>query len=359
MVSGIEGVGEAVTGGIGARAVEPQAGERTAGKPGTCLNCGTALAGPWCHACGQKGEVHRTIAGFWHDFLHGFLHFEGKIWRTLPLLAWRPGELTRRYIHGERALFVSPIALFLFSVFLMFAIFSLVGGPFAGSDPRRAAEMRGDLAAELDSARTRVARLERESASDPAVARELAEARSEVRAMEGAERLVIGPQPPRGTRREIDLREGEIDTGWLWLDRALEQARENPSLLFYKIQTNAYKFSWALIPISMPLVWLLFLHRRRYRQELHAYDPTVFVTYSIAFMNLLLVALSLVRPAFGDSFNALVLALYPPYHMYRQLKGAYGLTTFGAIWRTAFLLFFALIASLLFLLLLIAVGVLG
>lgn len=50
----------------------------------------------------------------WHDLLHGLLHFEGKIWRTLPLLAWWPGELTRRYIEGARARFVSPMALFLF-----------------------------------------------------------------------------------------------------------------------------------------------------------------------------------------------------------------------------------------------------
>ena len=40
--------------------------------------------------------------------------------RTLPMLAWKPGELTRRYIDGQRARFVSPIALFLFCVFLMF-----------------------------------------------------------------------------------------------------------------------------------------------------------------------------------------------------------------------------------------------
>ena len=37
------------------------------------------------------------------------------------MLVFHPGELTRRYIHGERARFVSPLALFLFSVFLMFA----------------------------------------------------------------------------------------------------------------------------------------------------------------------------------------------------------------------------------------------
>jgi hypothetical protein len=75
-----------------------------------CLNCGTPLVGKHCHECGQQGHIHRTLSAFWHDLLHGVLHFEGKTWRTLPLLVWRPGELTRRYVDGERARFVSPIA---------------------------------------------------------------------------------------------------------------------------------------------------------------------------------------------------------------------------------------------------------
>ena len=44
-----------------------------------------------------------------------------------PELFFHPGRLTRRYIDGERAKFVSPMALFLFTVFLMFAVFQLVG----------------------------------------------------------------------------------------------------------------------------------------------------------------------------------------------------------------------------------------
>src|SRR3954470_20479647 len=130
MASGMDGIGEAVTGGMLASAVEPEAGAHGGHAPGNCLNCGAALEGAYCHRCGQKGHVHRSLAAFWHDLAHGVLHFEGKIWRTLPMLAWRPGELTRRYIEGERARFVSPMALFLFSVFLMFAVFSLLGGPF-------------------------------------------------------------------------------------------------------------------------------------------------------------------------------------------------------------------------------------
>ena len=47
---------------------------------------------------------------------------------------------------------------------------------------------------------------------------------------------------------------------------AYKKAKKNPSLLFYKLKANAYKFSWALIPISVPFVWMLFLHRRSYRR---------------------------------------------------------------------------------------------
>ncbi len=134
-----EGIGEAVSGAALARAVEPKAGE--IGADGhthetACLNCGSDLAGNYCHRCGQRAHVHRTLSAFWHDLAHGVLHLDGKIWTTLPLLAWRPGELTRRYVDGERAKFISPMALFLFSVFLMFAILSVLGGGI-GNPARR------------------------------------------------------------------------------------------------------------------------------------------------------------------------------------------------------------------------------
>ena len=147
-----EALGDAVTGGLLGRAVEPKAGE--AGADGhtherNCLNCGMLLVGDFCHSCGQHAHVHRTLTAFFHDLLHGVLHFEGKIWNTLPLLVWKPGELTRRYVDGQRASFVSPIALFLFSVFLMFAAVSLLGG--MGEMPEQAKqglqeELRSDPA---------------------------------------------------------------------------------------------------------------------------------------------------------------------------------------------------------------------
>jgi hypothetical protein len=147
-----------------------------------------------------------------------------------------------------------------------------------------------------------------------------------------------------------------VETGWPPLDRAFEQVAKNPSLFAYKLQSSAYKFSWALIPISVPFVWLMFAWRRRFK----AYDHVVFVTYSLAFMTLLMVALSLLRPLTGsDRPGVLASVFLPPIHMYLQLKGAYALSRVGALWRTAALLVFALIAGLLYFILLVALGLLG
>jgi hypothetical protein len=134
------------------------------------------------------------------------------------------------------------------------------------------------------------------------------------------------------------------------INEGLGKAAKNPELLFYKIKTNAYKFSWALIPISVPFVWLLFPFSRRFR----LYDHTVFVTYSLCFMMLLLVAGTLIGLV---SQSAASLAWFvPPIHMYRQLKGAYGVSTGGAIWRTVALTIFAFIAISLFASLLVTIG---
>jgi hypothetical protein len=353
-MTGIEGLGEAVTGGMVARAVEPGRGE-AGEQETTCLNCGAELVGPYCHECGQKGHVHRTVSAWWHDFLHSVLHLDGKFWRTLPLLAWRPGELTRRYIDGERARFVSPLALFLFSVFLMFAVFSVTGATTLGVD--QSSQAQRDIAAEAAALRRQAAGLEAQRRQRAAagqdtrpIDRRLGTLRSEIKQVELARGVVSGrPVIAAGAT-----------TGWARLDEGIKKANENPALLFYKIQNNAYKFSWALIPISVPFLWLLMLHRGRYRREYKAYDHLVFVTYSIAFMSLLLIAFVVLRSiGIRGDIVSIAFLLIPPIHIYRQLRGAYGLGRFSAAWRTLALMIFASVALTIFLMLLLAIGVLG
>jgi hypothetical protein len=355
-VNGLEGVGEAVTGGMVARAVEPHAGERDGQThESACLNCGSRLVGDYCHRCGQQAHIHRSLGAFWHDIAHSVLHFEGKIWRTLPLLAWRPGELTRRYIAGERARFVSPMALFLFSVFLMFAVFSFVGGPSAIGGRTNSNFENGmqEAIAEAD-----VELRDIEAKRNVEVARGADPAPLDAKIKEKRDELSLLRQMQSQGVTEATISRASNDVGDApgWFQQAYSKAQANPSLLIYKLQNNAYKFSWALIPISVPFLWLLFPFSRRFR----LYDHTVFVTYSLCFITLLVIALTLLG-LLGTAPAALVLSgmILPPIHMYKQLKGAYRLTRFAAGWRAILLIFFASIAATLFSTLLLALGLLG
>jgi hypothetical protein len=347
-MNGAEPLADAVTGGVIGRAVEPLSGEISPDGHTTernCLNCGAALVGDYCHGCGQRGHVHRSLGAFGHDLLHGVFHFEGKIWRTLPLLAWRPGELTRRYIEGQRATFVSPIALFLFCVFLMFAVLGLTGmlNPESGENIRRG------IANSAQEQRQLVTRLEAERAA--AVSRNLPTAEID--------------RKLRGARDDLQATEAFRDRGVLEVDRGEEQATiapwlkgpiekvaKNPDLLFYKLKTNAYKFSWMLIPLSVPFMWMLFPFSRRYRM----YDHTVFVTYSLCFMTLLAIVGAVLMKA-GLSNAAGLLWVIVPVHWYRQLKGAYRLTRVGALWRTAALVLITAVTTTFFLLILLGLGI--
>ncbi|RHW16777.1 DUF3667 domain-containing protein [Sphingomonas gilva] len=355
MTGEVEAAGEIATGALLARAVDGAA-DSHGRHGGQCLNCGTALIGSHCHRCGQSGHIHRSLGAIWHDLAHGVLHVEGKIWRTLPLLIVRPGELTRRYVTGERVRFLSPLALFLFSVFLMFATISALGGDIVPPDmnPQQRATTLETMNLQLQKADGELARIDRERAAALKAGRstaELDEQRSVVEAtkqgLDVASAEVKNGENPGFT----DLR-----TGIPRLDKGIAKANANPGLLVYKLQSSAYKFSWALIPISVPFVALLFLWRRGHRM----YDHAVFVTYSLSFMTLLVIALSIAGAAgLGGVVIATVATFAPPLHMYKQLRGAYRLRRFSALWRTIFLISFAFVALLFFLFMLLGMGLMG
>ncbi len=106
-----------------------------------------------------------------------------------------------------------------------------------------------------------------------------------------------------------------------------------------------------LIPLSVPFLWLQFPFNRRF----HLYDHTVFVTYSLSFMMMLVIAGGLLA-SLGLPSIASLLFFVPPVHMYRQLKGAYRLSRVNALLRTMLLLNFAFVVSSLFFLAMLGIG---
>jgi hypothetical protein len=167
------------------------------------------------------------------------------------------------------------------------------------------------------------------------------------------------------SKASADLKSGtsssvHSDIGWPALqervERGAREIKDNPSLAFYKLKIASYKYSWALIPLSVPFMWLLFFWRR----DIHLYDHAIFITYSISFMMAFLILLTLAA-AFGVSgaIWGTALGIVPPLHLYKQLRYAYGLSRFGAMLRLFLLSIAVSIVLMIFFALLLMIGMLG
>ncbi len=391
----LEAAGALTTAGLAAGAIEgravTQAGE------GACLNCGAALVGRYCAQCGQAAHAHRTLVHMFEEVLHGLFHFDTKAWRTLPMLVGRPGTLTRNYIYGKRARYISPLALFLFTIFLMFFVFSFVDANIFQFDE---AQGRAEAAEELSAARAELADAERELATAEAAPPERYTPGLEVRLATQAVRLAraeverreqalaradaaAAPQPPAEPdsaetsaspesappsgdadqrtwqeRLSEKAKNGEVtvNTGFPELNARIAHSLENPDLAIYKTQQAAYKFSFLLVPISLPFIWLLFIWKR----GLTLYDHAVFVLYSLSFASLVFVIVALTASVPWLAWlGGTIFGLGMPLHMFFHLKGAYALGWWSAIWRTSLLLLFALIATTVFVILIVLLGLGG
>ncbi len=95
-----------------------------------CRNCGNDAPGAYCPACGQETRVALPKVGeFVREAAGRLVAWDGRLWRTLATLAFRPGVLTREYFAGRRRRYVGPARLFLALSLLLFALLSIVRSP--------------------------------------------------------------------------------------------------------------------------------------------------------------------------------------------------------------------------------------
>jgi hypothetical protein len=404
----IEAAGDLLTASLVAKEVEGGAGkkgEHAHGAP--CANCGTPVTASYCGNCGQKGHLHKSVLHLGEELIHGLLHFDTKGWRTLPLLIARPGQLTRRYIDGQRTRFVSPLALFLFMMFFMFFVFSLTMGTSAGPGTGKPADGKNGKAAfeqkmneKIADQKELVAEAEADlKAAEPGTAEvpkaqhRLEEAKKTLDGLNSA--LAAGKLAMTGTAKftetikpaskdagkdtatesvktkepgiieeilqDVTVEMTDQDTAGNkddkhsksgWIGKGIKHAVDNPELAKYKLKNAAYKYSFLLVPISMPFLWLMFFWRR----GVTMYDHAVFSLYSLSFMSLLFTIVATLGYFEFGGLAASMFAFIPPVHMFLQLRGAYGLSRFGALWRTCFLLLMTFIVLTMYALVVLALS---
>lgn len=88
-----------------------------------CLNCGEALPGAYCPSCGQKAQrLRQPVHLFLRDSFVEFFGLDGRVWRTLGVLLFKPGRLTRTYLEGRRVTYLRPLRIYLSSTLLFFVL---------------------------------------------------------------------------------------------------------------------------------------------------------------------------------------------------------------------------------------------
>lgn len=103
--------------------------EPTAPEPAAqCRNCRTPLAGRYCHSCGQQDrDLDGSVWSLLTDWIDAVVGTDARLWRTLRLLATRPGALSVAYLEGKRVAYIPPLRLFVVASLVLFVVLALTG----------------------------------------------------------------------------------------------------------------------------------------------------------------------------------------------------------------------------------------
>jgi hypothetical protein len=95
-----------------------------------CRNCGATASGTYCSNCGQETSLALpTVRALLREAAGRYVALDGRMWRTLIGLIFRPGFLTREYFVGRRRRYIRPARLFLVLSIALFALLRFAGEP--------------------------------------------------------------------------------------------------------------------------------------------------------------------------------------------------------------------------------------
>jgi len=421
MTGELEAAGAVATAGAVAGVIEGREG----GPPGegNCSNCDALLTGPFCAQCGQHAYPRRKLIHVIGELMHGLFYLETKTWRTLPMLLVRPGTLTRNYVYGKRARYLSPLTMFLFAIFIMFFAFSTIDAPMnirdnevtasaedlaqareelaqartelenarANPDPDQPAGLEVSLAenavrlaqAEVERDEQQLARAQRR-AQEEAARRQAENANGPLVTIEGAaepEATPAADQPAADTEAPVGAQttppaEGEprVET---WQDGMREIGRSEDFVVFggandelnQRVRRKFENPDLALYQIQdaaskfsfllAPLSLPFIALLFLWKRGVTLYDHMAYALYALAFAAILFSTVVLLGKIPWVGWAASWLLLALPVHMYFHLGGAYALGRWSALWRTFLMLIFAYFVAVAFLIFVVVLGLAG
>lgn len=91
----------------------------------TCLNCEHRLekSDQFCPNCGQMNSSKKLSFGdFFNEFFSGLFAYDSRFQRTLRILLFSPGKISKDYINGKRAQYANPFRFYLSASIIFFLI---------------------------------------------------------------------------------------------------------------------------------------------------------------------------------------------------------------------------------------------
>jgi rRNA maturation protein Nop10 len=121
-----------------------------------CRNCGADAEDAYCPNCGQETTLALpTVRSMLRDAAGRYVALDGRMWRTLFAILFRPGVLTREYFAGRRKPYIRPARLFLVLSIALFALLRFEGKAPHFTDENASEAERAETANEIADAHDR------------------------------------------------------------------------------------------------------------------------------------------------------------------------------------------------------------
>jgi hypothetical protein len=302
-----------------------------------CRNCGAPTTGAFCPQCGQETNLRLpTLREFLREAAGRYVAFDGRFWRTMFALTFRPGRLTREYFAGRRRRYIRPARLYLFATLVFFAVSRLYVEPahVVKLDPDKPARTSAKKAAAEKSANAKAAPPGSEAPSADAPKDETARSEDKQGAAEQTGVLIDD---------EMNLHLPEAMPGAATLKSRWERFQHLPTnekedqIVDGMLRYGPYAM-FALLPAFALLLKLAYFGRyKRYPSRPRLYgEHLVFATHDHAFFFVAATAALLVPSGW---LRAIVIAWIVVY-LFRSLRKTYGGSLAGTILRAGFLFVF-------------------